>query len=288
MPSIREMRLRIRSIKNLSQVTSAMETVSASKVRRAMQAVQATRPYAEKAWQVLVHLANQPVHNLHPLLSERTSVNRVLVLMVSSDRGLAGSYNVNILRQTLLTFNSFEVPVSYITVGKKGRDLLVRRRKNVIAEFTNLPSPPSFLDVSPIGRIAVDQFLSGEVDQVYIAYTEFHTMLKQEPVIRKLLPMTMEESDSSGQNHHVFSYEPDGAEILNQIVPCFTAIQIYQSILSSQASEHAARMVSMRNATDNALELIGFLQLQYNKARQQSITSDMLDIVGGAEAQASS
>ena len=296
MPSTREMRLRIRSVKNIAQVTRALEAVSASKVRRATQAVTATKPYAEKAWKVLVHLARQPGHNaLHPLLKERDEVKRVLVLMVSGDRGLAGAYNVNILRYTLEAFKDFKQPVSFVVVGRKGRDLLMRRRLNVIAEFSDLPSPPSFIDVSQVGRLLVDDFLRGDYDQVYLCYTNFVTMLRQEPVIQKLLPLEVEfvadgKHDKMGTHmtHSVFTYEPDQNEILNQIVPRFTALQVYQAILSSQASEHAARMVAMRNATDSALELIDSLQLDYNKARQQAITNDILDISGGAEALAQS
>jgi len=292
MPSAREMRLRIRSVKNLSQVTRALETVSASKVRKAMQAALATRPYAEKAWKVLLHLARQPIQmqSLHPLLVERNQVNNILVIMVTGDRGLAGSYNVNMLRHTLEEFGHIETPVRYIAVGRKGRDMLARRRKNLLAEFSNLPSPPSFLDVSAIGRLAVNQYLSGEVDQVFIAYTEFVNMIKQDTIIRKILPLEVDTSghghgtNSTHANHAVFSYEPDSSGLLDQIVPRFMAIQIYQAILSSQASEHAARMVAMRNATDNALDLVEDLQLDYNKARQQSITNDMLDIASGAEA----
>jgi F-type H+-transporting ATPase subunit gamma len=294
MPSTRELRLRVRSIKNLSQVTKALETVSASYVRKAVQATLATRPYAEKAWRVLVHLALQPGHaNLHPLLRERNDVRRVLVIMVSSDRGLAGAYNVNILRETLNRFANSHVPVSYVAVGRKGRDLLIRRKKDVIAEFSHLPSPPSFMDVSAIGRLVVDDFEKGLYDQVYIAYTEFINMVVQYPTLRKLLPLEVtytEDETQHGYNvtHHssnaVFTYEPDQEELLNSIVPRFTALQIYQSILSAQASEHAARMVAMRNATESAKELIGVLQLEYNKLRQQLITSEMLDITGGAEA----
>lgn len=286
MSSTREMRLRIRSVKNLSQVTRALETVSASKVRRAMQADLATRPYSEKARKVLVHLARQPVQNLHPLLTDREPVRKVAVLMISGDRGLAGAYNVNILRYTLQYFAKFEVPVAYVAVGRKGRDMLARRRKELLAEFSQLPSPPSFMDVSMIGRLLMDEFVSQRVDEVYVAYTEFRTMLHQEPRVRKILPWEME--PGHGNSHSVFTYEPDSTELINQIVPRFTAIQIYQAILSSQASEHAARMVAMRNATDNAMELIEELQLQYNKARQQAITNDMLDIVGGANAQVQS
>lgn len=292
MPSTREMRLRIRSVKNIAQVTRALETVSASKVRRAMQANLATRAYSEKAWQLLVHLSQQPgAPGLHPLLAQRSSINHVLVLMISSDRGLAGSYNVNIVRETLMRFRNNPVPVSYITIGKKGRDMMFRRRMDVTAEFSNLPSPPTFVDVSAIGHLAVNSFLENEVDEVFLAYTEFKSMLVQVPTIRKLLPLEFPVTDlvesSSKRSGSVFSYEPDSTKLLDEIIPRFTALQIYQAILSSQASEHAARMVAMRNATENAKELITGLQLEYNKVRQQIITNEMLDIVGGAEAQAS-
>ncbi|HEX7975275.1 MAG TPA: ATP synthase F1 subunit gamma [Anaerolineales bacterium] len=293
MPSAREMRLRIRSVKNISQLTRALQTVSASSVRKAVRAVTSTRPYAEKAWKVLIHLARQPGHtSLHPLLTERVNVQRVLVIMISSDRGLAGAYNVNILRHTLEHFKPLAVPVSYITVGRKGRDMLLRRRKNVIAEFSELPTPPSYADISAVGRLAIEEFKKGDADQVYLAYTDYINMVKQKPVIRKLLPLEViyEEAPDEPFNvsHHkssaVFVYEPGQDELLNEIVPRFTALQIYQAILSSQASEHAARMVAMQNATENAIELMGMLALEYNKARQQAITSDMLDIAGGAEA----
>jgi F-type H+-transporting ATPase subunit gamma len=294
MPSTRELRLRVRSIKNLAQVTRALETVSASYVRRAVQATLATRPYAEKAWKVLIHLARQPGHaNLHPLLKERSEVRRVLVVMVSGDRGLAGAYNGNIIRQTLKNFNGFAVPVSYVAVGRKGRDLLIRRRCEVVAEFSHLPNPPSYADVSAIGQLVVEDFQRGIYDQVFVAYTDFVSMANQRVTIRKILPLDVEfNPDTSDHDfnvtHHqssaVFIYEPDQEELLNQIVPRFTALQIYQAILSAQASEHAARMIAMRNATDAANDLIGGLQLEYNKLRQQLITSEMLDITGGAEA----
>jgi len=285
MSSAREMRLRIRSVRNLAQVTKALETVSASKVRKAIQAVEATRPYAEKAWKVLTHLAGHPGHtSLHPLLPERSEVKRVLVLMLSSDRGLAGAFNVNILRHTLMSFDQMTVPVRYIAIGRKGRDLLVRRRIDVMAEFRHLPSPPSFLDVSAIGRLAVGEFLAGRGDQVFLSYTDFHSMMRQETVIQKLLPLEVDASEKQHASKGVFSYEPDASVLLSEVVPRFVAIQIYQAILASQASEHAARMIAMRNATDNALELVNLLRLEYNKARQQAITNDMLDIASGAEA----
>ncbi|MDI6768894.1 MAG: ATP synthase F1 subunit gamma [Anaerolineales bacterium] len=291
MSSAREMRLRIRSVKNISQVTRALEAVSASKVRKSMAAVSATRAYATKAWQVLTHISQQPGRsNLHPLLTRRLHVERTLVVAVSGDRGLAGAYNTNVIRYTAQKFNNYATPVRYIAVGRKGRDMLIRRRKEVIAEFSNLPAAPSFADVSAIGRMAVDEFLKGAVDEVYLVYTDFITMARQETVVKKLLPLEMdsgaERVETYEQKHlaAAYIYEPAEAEILDEIIPRFTALQVYQAILESLASEHAARMVAMRNATDNAISLVASLQLDYNKARQQAITNDLLDIAGGAEA----
>ena len=190
MASIREMRLRIKSVKSLAQVTRALETVSASKVRKAVQANQASKPYSEKAWKVLLHLARQPGHNnLHPLLNERPNVRKIMVIMISGDRGLAGSYNVNVLRNTLMYFDQFSQPVDYVCVGKKGRDLLLRRNANILADFSDLKNPVSFLEISPIGRLIVDDFLNGDHDQFYISFTEFVSMSKQNTVIRKILPL---------------------------------------------------------------------------------------------------
>jgi F-type H+-transporting ATPase subunit gamma len=290
MASAREMRMRIRSVKNISQVTNALEAVSASKVRKSVAAVQATRAYATKAWQVLTHIATQPGREtLHPLLTRRAEIHKTLAVVISGDRGLAGAYNANIIRYAARTFDHYATPVDFIAVGRKGRDMLFRRRKQVVAEFSALPAAPTFADVSAIGRMAVDDFLKEEVDEVWLVYTEFHNMVRQEPVVRKLLPLEVEGIDRVKAYEHqtltaAYIYEPDEREILDQIIPRFTALQIYQAILEAQASEHAARMVAMRNATDNALELVEHLQLVYNKARQQTITNDLLDISGGAEA----
>jgi F-type H+-transporting ATPase subunit gamma len=212
--------------------------------------------------------------------------------MISGDRGLAGAYNTNIVRFTMEKFKDYPVPVKYITVGRKGRDLLIRRGGDVMAEFSDLPAAPSFADVSAIGHLAVDEFLSGQTDEVYLAYTDFFNMIKQVPTLKKLLPLEFETGEDRVQtfgsaSDHIsanYIYEPGQEEILNEVVPRFTALQVYQAIMESLASEHAARMVAMKNATDNATELGGALQLEYNKARQQSITSEMLDIAGGAEA----
>jgi len=292
MASAREMRLRIRSVKNISQVTRALEAVSAAKVRKAVQAVTTTRSYATKAWQVLTHVAAQPGRqSLHPLLTERPAPQNSLVIVVTGDRGLAGAYNTNVIRYAAAHFDQYRLPVRYIAVGRKGRELLIRRRKNVIADFSNLPAAPSFLDVSAIGRLAVEEFLKGKVDEVFLVYTDFINMARQSATMRKILPLEVAGGAGRVVNYEqrsapaaAYEYEPDQREILDVIIPKFTALQVYQAILESQASEHAARMVAMRNATDNAKELVSALQMAYNKVRQQAITSDILDIVGGAEA----
>lgn len=293
MASAREMRLRIKSVKNISQVTRALETVSASKVRKAINAVMATRSYATKAWQVLKHVAEQPGRDsLHPLLTRRATVKNALAVVITGDRGLAGAYNSNVIRFTAQKFDRYSVPVKYLAVGRKGRDLLYRRRKDVFAEFSNLPAAPSFGDVSAVGKLAVQEYESGNVDEVFLVYTDFINMARQIATVKKLLPLELESEglvEDFGQKTSpgagaAYEYEPDGRELLDAIIPRFTALQVYQAILESQASEHAARMVAMRNATDNAKELVGALQLVYNKVRQQTITNDILDIVGGAEA----
>ncbi|UCD98584.1 MAG: ATP synthase F1 subunit gamma [Chloroflexota bacterium] len=293
MSTAREVRLRIRSVKNIAQVTRALQAVSASKVRKAMQAVMNTRPYATKAWQVLTHIAGQPGReSLHPLLTRRENIDNVLVVLVTGDRGLAGPYTTNIVRYTLSQFGEYPVPVQYITVGRKGRDLIARRGERILAEFSKLPAAPSFADVSAIGRLAVEEYLEGRSDEVFLVYTDFVNMVSQIPISKKLLPLEIgAEADrvqdfarSERAASSSYIYEPGQTEILDEIVPRFTALQVYHAILESLASEHAARMVAMKNATDSATELAAGLQLEYNKARQQGITNEMLDITGGAEA----
>ena len=297
MPNTREVRVRIKSVQNIAQVTQALQAVSASKVRKSMQAMYDTRPYASKAWQVLTHIAAQPGRDtLHPLLTTRADIKNVLVVMISGDRGLAGAYNTNIVRFTLQHFNDYQVPVSYITVGRKGREMLLRRRKTILAEFSNLPAAPTFVDVSAIGRLAVDEFLEGHYDEVFLVYSDFINLVRQEPAIKKLLPLEVETGTERVEDYArvekklaaSYIYEPGQTQILDEIVPRFTSLQVYQSIMESLASEHAARMVAMKNATDSATALGDALQLEYNQVRQQSITSEMLDIAGGAEALARS
>ncbi|HRF50680.1 MAG TPA: ATP synthase F1 subunit gamma [Anaerolineales bacterium] len=296
MASLRSMRLRMRSIKNIGQVTKALEAVSASRVRKSQQAMFATRAYAAKAFNILSHLSQQPgnLTALHPLLHQHDKIESVTVVLFTSDRGLCGAYNTNALRTAMAFAKDQTAPVKFVAVGRKGRDLLLRRRFSVSAEFTNLPAYPTYADVSAIGRLLLDDYREGRADKVYLCYTRFVNALRQEPTIQQLLPLdpsTAGEAAGGVESHATlaaYSYEPAREELLNVIVPRFAQLQVYQALLESLASEHSARMAAMRSATDNAKDLLGQLQLSYNKARQLSITSDILDIVGGVEALAKS
>ena len=291
MANAREVKQRIKSVKNISQVTRALQAVSASKVRKAIDQLEDTRPYSVKAWQVLQHIAKQPDRGtLHPLLEKHAQVDRILAIVVSGDRGLAGAYNSNIIRAAEDWATNIEGSVKYITIGKRGRDQLLRRGRDILAEFSNLPAQPSYVDISPIGYLAIDQFLDDEVDEVYLVYTQFVNRMVHRPIVKKLLPL---ETDFEGRVKKFegeepliggYIFEPDQRSLLEAILPRFTVLQVFHAIIESVASEHSARMVAMKNATDNATDLADALQLEYNKARQQAITNEMLDIAGGAEA----
>lgn len=298
MANVLEIKKRIRSVKNIAQVTRALEAVSASRVRRAQARAFATRMYAEKAWEILLNVQSTSQNGvpLHPLLTQRGEIKRRKVILITSDRGLAGAYNSNIIRVAERFETKDDIPVDYVTVGRKGRDALIRDEANVVAEFSNISSEPSVADVAPIARAAIDEFLSGQVDEVFVAYTDFINTLTQRPVVLRLLPLVPYESDDQALSEYVkdvpdvtkgiseYEFEPTPTAVLDEIVPRFTELQLYQAVLESLASEHAARMVAMKNASDNANELVGDITLEYNKARQTAITNEILDIVGGAEA----
>lgn len=298
MATERELNKRIKSVKNISQVTSALAAVSASKASRAQRQAEATRHYARKAFEIIQNLAAQPgaSSTTHPLMTTPEKVETIGLILLTSDRGLAGSFNVNMVTLAERFLAAVGSPAKLITVGRKGRDMMVRRGYNVIASFDNIPDPPSFLHVTPIARVAIDGMMSGEVDQVFIGYSEFVNLVTREPKIQQLLPLKPADmSDMPGSEYvsgvdigkaraQSYTYEPDAETLLSDIVPRFTRLQVFQALLESLASEHSARMVAMNNATDNALELVDILTLERNKARQASITNEILDIVGGAQA----
>ncbi|MCB0044857.1 MAG: ATP synthase F1 subunit gamma [Caldilineaceae bacterium] len=281
------MRRRIRSVKNISQVTKAMEAVSAAKMRKAQNQVTATRPYATQAQEVLSYIARLPSteNDLDPLIQPRP-VKRVGIVLVTADRGLAGGFNANIIRAAANFMREQRKQgreVEVITVGKKGRDWLLRYDPVVRAEFTEMPDTPTTYDVSPITRLVVDDYSRGTFDEVHLIYTDFVNTIVQEPVVRKLLPIEPAEPSVSMAPEYIF--EPSPEAVLSRVLYGFTEVQILQALYESIASEHSARMVAMRNATDAALELVDDLTLTYNKARQEGITNELMDIIGGSVAQ---
>ncbi len=286
MATPRAIQRRIKSVRNISQVTRAMEMVAASKMRRAQNATLASRAYAEKSWEVLTFLASQPGRSklMHPLLEKRDQIKKIALVLITSDRGLCGAYNVNVIRSALDFIQKQDKPVEFVTIGKRGTSLVARMRKDLAAEFSGLSERPTILDIGPIAKIAIEEFRKGNVDEVYVTYTDFVNVLVQRPTTRRLLPIEPVPLEQKDGLSAVYLYEPDPESILDSVLPRFTELQLYQALLESVASEWAARMVGMRNATANARDLIDALTLAMNKARQANITREMLDIVGGAEA----
>jgi F-type H+-transporting ATPase subunit gamma len=273
-----------------------MQMVAASKMRRAQEQVLATRPYTEKAWQVLSNLSAQRGvdETTHPLLQIREDIQTVGMVLITADKGLCGSYNHNMVQAASRFVSELSYPVEFITVGKRGRDAMWRLGKTIVAEFSDLPPQPRLLDITPIAHTVMDGFIAGRYDVVYLAHTDFINTLNQRPAIWQLLPIRPLQLGVTPVSEHrgerptqelvEYIYEPDPRTILNTVLPRFTELQVYQAILEALASEHSARMVAMRNATENALELLDDLTLTYNRARQEAITKEMLDIAGGAEA----
>lgn len=299
MATAREIKRRIGSVKNIAQVTRALEAVSASRVRRAQEQVLNSRAYSQKAWEVLVNVAQATGANEHPLLATHDRVKAVSIILVTSDRSLCGAYNDNMIRVANRFAENLTVTgeeIRWIAVGRKGRDFLVRTKQNVIAEFSKLPTPLRIADINPIGQIVVNEFLAGVTDQVFIAYTDFINTLVQKPTVLNLLPLRPYQPENTVQASYIkpepeataggrdYLYEPNAATILDEVIPRFTTLQIYQAMLEALASEHSARMIAMRNANENASALADDLTLLYNKARQAAITSEILDIVGGVNA----
>ncbi len=257
--------------------------VAASRMKRAEERGLAGRPYAEKIQQVIADLAALPEMEraLHPLL-QRRPVAKIAIVHITSDRGLCGGLNTNLNRLTAGFILEQTMPVSLITVGRKGLNFMRRYGRDIIAEFTQLGDRPSLLDTLPISRIIIDGYSAGAVDSVYLAYAQFVSIMVQKPVLQQLLPV--EPASIPGVQNVDYIYEPGPDMVLGELLPRFVEMQVYHAILESIASEQSARMVAMRNATDNANELIGDLTLLYYRARQESITKEILDIAGGAEA----
>jgi F-type H+-transporting ATPase subunit gamma len=260
-----------------------MEMIATSKMRRAQERGLAGRPYSEKIHQVVADLAvlSQVGDPLHPLL-QRRPVTKIAIVHITPDRGLCGGLNANINRKTASFILEQSTAVTLIAVGRKGLDFMRRYGRDVRAEFTGLGDQPSLWDTLPISHIIIDDYTNGIIDLVYLVYTQFVSTMLQRPILQQILPI--EPVTIPGMQHVDYIYEPSPEVVLGELLPRFVEMQIYHAILESIASEQSARMVAMRNATENANELIGDLTLVYNKARQESITKELLDITGGAEA----
>ena len=283
MGNIREIKKRIGSVQNTAKITKAMEQVAASKMRKAQERALQARPYSEKLQKVMADLAAQPqgAEGTHPLLAKR-SVNKVAIVLITSDKGLCGGLNANIIKLVGNYILKSSTETSVVAVGKKGMEFMTIAGQKVRAQFIAIGDRPYVDEALPIARIVIDDFIEGLVDQVFVAFPRFRSTAVQEPVMEQLLPIAPADIPSIRNVEYI--YEPNSATVLGQLLPRYVEMKIFDALLETIASEQSARMVAMRNATDAAKEMIEELTLKYNKARQEQITTELLDITAGAAA----
>ena len=283
MANTKDIRRRIKSIRNIGQLTKAMQMVAASKMRKAQNVALAGRPYSALMNRVLVSLQERTDSKLHPLLQVR-EMKKELVVVISTDKGLAGALNTNLLREAA---NFDPEKTSYVVSGRKARQFLARTRRNMMADF-ELKDAPAFTETKEIAKFCIEKFLSGEVDKVSVLYSHFINTVNQKPVVRTLLPISsfeLPQAPTEGATPQDstdpmigYLFEPTPEGVLDVMLPYYLHYQVFQMILDARASEHSARMVAMKNATDNAKQFIKDLTLEYNKMRQASITTELLEI----------
>ncbi|MBK7330400.1 MAG: ATP synthase F1 subunit gamma [Dehalococcoidia bacterium] len=288
MPTIRQLKRRIQSVKNTAKITNALQLVAASKMRRAQDRAGQAKPYAEKLRVVLAGLASQSQGEgdeaLHPLLEKRP-VRNIAVLHITPDRGLCGGLNSNINRSGGTFVAMQHEPVQVVAVGKKGREFFTRAHVHISAEFTDLGDYPAQADTLAIARLIIEDYLNGVVDRVYVSFAQFVSTATQRPTVRQLLPIEPPEMEGDSEAFlSDYIFEPAPGVVLARLLPRYIEMQIYEAILQNAASFQSAQMVAMKNATDNANDITRELTLTYNKARQEQITKELLDIVGGAAA----
>jgi len=286
MPSLKDIKRRIRSVKSTQQITKAMKLVSASKLRKAQKAILEARPYAVKLMEVLNHLSARCNRDLHPLIEHREG-NKVLLLIITSDKGLCGGFNGNIVRRAMKVIGENKGnELSLMLAGKKGRDSFRYRKQKVSHEFLDWTRDFNYHKAQEIGDLLADLFAQKTVDKIYMIYNEFKSVMQQEVIVEQLLPVVPEEVAGHKDTTHVvdYIYEPDEESILDDLLKRYMTVEVYRAFLESSASEHGARMTAMDSATRNAGEMIGGLSLTYNKARQAYITKELIEIVNGAEA----
>ena len=282
MASLRDIRRRIRSVQNTRKITKALELVAAAKMRRAQERAASARPYSEAITGVMSELMTRTPEYRHPYLEKR-EVQRRVIILVTADRGLAGAVNGNNTRLALHEIRGAGVPVSVVTIGRKGRELMRRLRQDLIADVSGLGDRPTIGDVLPAVRVALEQYEKGEADQVDLVFARFVNAGRQEATLRRLVPV--EPPTDAPPVPADFLYEPEPKDVLDALLPRYVETRVYSAVLENIASFFAAQMVAMRNASDNATELIGDLTLTANKVRQATITTELMEIVGGAAAQ---
>jgi F-type H+-transporting ATPase subunit gamma len=284
MATLKAIRKRISSIRNTQQITKAMKMVSAAKLRRAQEAAVAARPYADKMTELLRNLTARVSRDVHPLLKPRDE-QRVHVILFTSDRGLAGGYNANLIRaaEAFIRREGVGKEINLVLVGRKGADYFRRRRATIADRFVNILATPAQELATGIAEAAIERFVKDETDAVYILYSRFRSALSQVPTLEKLLPIPLPETENTDQLTE-YLYEPDAETILASLLPAVVQVAILRALLEATASEHGARMTAMDSATTNASKMMGSLTLQMNRARQASITRELMEIVGTAEA----
>ena len=280
MISPRLLRRRIRSVQSTAKITRAMEMIATAKMKRAQEQALAGRSYSDKIGQIISDLAVESATTgpQHPLLPIR-DVKKIAIVHITADRGLCGGLNANINRLTANFILGQSVPVTIVAIGRKGRDFMMRYKRDVRAEFTKISDRPTLLETLPISHIIIDDYTSGHIDMVYLAYTQFISTMTQRPTLEPLLPVEPAAMPKTETTEYI--YEPDPKFVLGELLPRFVEMKVYHAIREAIASEQSARMVAMRNATDNANEVISDLTLTLNKARQEMITKELLDITGG-------
>lgn len=286
MPNLRDIKRRIRSVKNTQQITKAMKLVAASKLRKAQQAILVARPYAIKIMHVLNHLAARCNLDLHPLLENREG-NKVLYLVITSDKGLCGGFNGSVLRRAMREVEANRgKDISFVIAGKKGKEFFRVRPQKILHEYLDWTRDFDYMKADEIADLLAGMFAEKTVDRVFVVYNEFKSVMQQDVVVEQLLPVVPEEMEVGREVGHVvdYIYEPDEETIMEDLVKRYMTVQVYRAFLESSASEHGARMTAMDSATRNAGDMIGGLSLTYNKARQAYITKELIEIVNGAEA----
>lgn len=286
MASGKEIRSKIKSVQNTQKITRAMEMVAASKMRKAQDRMQATRPYADNIRRVIGHLAHAHPEYSHTFMNER-EVKRVGIILVSTDRGLCGGLNTNLFKAGVNTMKEWKekgAEVDLCSIGSKGLSFFKRLGGNIVSEVSQLGDAPKLEELIGTVKVMLDKFESGEIDKLFIISNEFVNTMTQSPTVEQLLPIQAKELDESLQHHWDYIYEPEAKEVLDQLLMRYVESLVYQGVVENIACEQAARMVAMKAASDNAGNLIGELQLAYNKARQAAITQELSEIVAGAAA----